>query len=224
VTRRGRFITLEGGEGGGKSTQLRRLARALRERGLDVVETREPGGAPGAEAIRPLLTQGDTARWDVLSETLLLAAARRNHLVETIRPALDAGRWVVSDRFIDSTRAYQGAARGLHTAIISTLEAWVLDGLMPDLTIILDIDPAIGLDRAGRRIETSAPASPGAGEDRFERMGLAFHQCLRAAFLDIAATEPGRCAVVDAGGTADMVEARIGDLVTARLLPAADRG
>ncbi|MFD0386562.1 dTMP kinase [Tistrella bauzanensis] len=140
---------------------MRRLARSLRERGLEVIETREPGGAPGAEAIRPLLTQGDTARWDVLSETLLLAAARRNHLVETIRPALDAGQWVVSDRFIDSTRAYQGAARGLDTAIISTLEAWVLDGLMPDLTIILDIDPAIGLDRAGRRIETSAPASPG---------------------------------------------------------------
>lgn len=219
VTARGRFITLEGGEGGGKSTQLRRLARFLRGQGLDVVETREPGGAAGAEAIRPLLTQGDVARWDVLSETLLLAAARRNHVEQTIRPALDAGRWVISDRFIDSTRAYQGGARGLDPAVIATLEDWVLDGLMPDLTVILDLPPETGLIRAGRRIETAAP---GAGEDRFERMGLDFHQALRTAFLAIATAEPARCAVVDATADVDTVETAIRDIVTGRLAPGRD--
>jgi dTMP kinase len=222
VTARGRFITLEGGEGGGKSTQLRRLARFLRGQGLDVVETREPGGAAGAEAIRPLLTQGDVARWDVLSETLLLAAARRNHVEQTIRPALDAGRWVISDRFIDSTRAYQGGARGLDPAVIATLEDWVLDGLMPDLTVILDLPPETGLIRAGRRIETAAPAAPGAGEDRFERMGLDFHQALRTAFLAIATAEPARCAVVDATADVDTVETAIRDIVTGRLAPGRD--
>lgn len=221
---RGRFITLEGGEGGGKSTQLRRLARHLRRQGIDVVETREPGGAAGAEAIRPLLTQGDVARWDVLSETLLLAAARRNHVEQTIRPALDAGRWVISDRFIDSTRAYQGGARGLDPAVIATLEGWVLDGLMPDLTVILDLPPETGLVRAGRRIETAAPAAPGAGEDRFERMGIDFHQALRQAFLAIAAAEPARCAVVDATADIDAVEIAIREVVAGRLAPGRDAG
>jgi len=205
---RGRFITIEGGEGAGKSSQIRRLADSLRTKGRDVIVTREPGGSPGAEAIRDLLVNGEGDRWSATTETLLINAARRDHIERVIEPALAAGAWVICDRFHDSTRAYQGAAGGVSPALIAALEATVLDGLAPDLTLILDIDPAEGLARAAGR---------GAGEGRFEAKGLEFHTRLRQAFLDIASREPKRCAVIKAAGHFDDVAARITTVVTARL-------
>ena len=153
--------------------------------------TREPGGAPGAEAIRELLVTGDPGRWDAAAETLLHYAARRSHLTDTIRPALARGEWVVCDRFSDSTLAYQGYVGGVDMVFISEIHARVGGDLTPDLTLILDLPPEAGLARAQAR---------GEGEDRYERMGLNFHQRLRAAFLEIAAKEPERCMVVDAAG------------------------
>ncbi len=204
---RGRFITFEGGEGGGKSTQLRLLVEHLRATGRNVVATREPGGAPGAEAIRRLLVEGEVGRWDALTEALLHTAARRDHLRTTVWPAVEAGKWVVSDRFADSTIAYQGGGHGLGVEVVRNLQAIVTGGFAPDLTIILDIDPAQGLERAGRR---------GGGEDRYERMDLGFHQRLRQAFLDIAAAEPERCAVIDATQPVETVHAAVWANVHAR--------
>lgn len=197
---RGRLITLEGGEGAGKSTQTRALVAALRLRGLAVVATREPGGAPGAEAIRALLVEGEPGRWDGLSEALLHFAARRAHLVDTLRPALDAGRWVVSDRFADSTMAYQGYGHRLGRQAIETLAALTLEGLAPDLTLVLDLPVETGLARAGDR--------PGA-ETRYERMDRAFHERVRAGFRDIAEREPGRCVVIDAAAPPERVTAAL---------------
>jgi dTMP kinase len=187
---RGRFITLEGGEGAGKSTQVKRLAAKLEATGYRVVVTREPGGAPGAEAIRELLVKGDTGRWTPRTEALLHFAAREEHLARTIRPALDRGDWVISDRFVDSTMAYQGVAQGLGAEFITRLRDLVVRDDMPALTLILDLPPELGLARAAGRTND--------GEDRYERMKLEFHQILRQAFLDIAKSEPGRCAVIDA--------------------------
>lgn len=209
---RGRFITLEGGEGAGKSTQLRRLAAALRDLGLDVVETREPGGSPGAEDIRRLLVTGAAGRWDAMTEALLHFAARRDHLRHTIEPALQRGCWVVSDRFADSTMAYQGYGHELGREPIEALYALVVGSLVPDLTLVLDLPVAEGLARAGRR-----NGAPGQGEDRYERMDLAFHERLRAGFRDIVAREPGRCLLIDAAGDEDAVAARIAEAVRARL-------
>lgn len=204
---RGRFITLEGGEGAGKSTQIDRLAAALRERGCDVVETREPGGSPGAECIRTLLVSGDPGSWDGTTEALLHFAARRDHLVRTIWPALDAGRWVLSDRFADSTMAYQGYGHGVDRATIAMLYAAAVGTFKPDLTIMLDIPVEDGLARAGAR---------GNGEDRYERMDVSFHERLRQGFLEIARAEPDRCSVVDASGPVDAVAAMVLRLVTTR--------
>lgn len=204
---RGVFITLEGGEGSGKSTQVHLLARALAARGIEVIVTREPGGAPGAEQIRTLLVNGETGRWDPLSEALLHYAARREHLCHTILPALAGGRWVVCDRFADSTMAYQGYGHGLGREVISALHAAVVGDLAPDLTLILDIPVAEGLGRAASR----------GGEDRYERMDRKFHDRLREGFLDIARREPRRCAVIDASGTVEQVEAAILGTVHARL-------
>lgn len=184
----GRFITLEGGEGTGKSTLARGLAEALRAGGIRVVVTREPGGAPGADAIRALLVSGDANRWSPTEEVLLFAAARLNHLNCTIRPALARGDWVVCDRYYDSTRAYQIAAGGLAPAAFDALNA-LIDAPAPDLTLILDLDPAMGLARS---------RGAHAGEDRFERKDASFHQKVREEFLAIAAREPGRCVVIDA--------------------------
>jgi len=209
---RGRFITLEGGEGAGKSTQVRLLADALAARGLEVVTTREPGGSPGAEAIRALLVRGDADRWDGLTEALLHYAARRDHLARTIRPALERGAWVVCDRFNDSTLAYQGYGHGTDLGRLDALYAMVAEGLAPDLTLVLDLPVAVGLARAGHR---------GGEEDRYERMGDGFHERLRQGFLTIAAAEPERCAVIDAAAAPPAVHAAILAEVTARLLETA---
>jgi len=208
-TQAGRFITLEGGEGAGKSTQIAALAERLRQAGRDVVTTREPGGAPGAEAIRALLVSGATDRWDPLSEALLLFAARREHLVRTIWPALKQGCWVLCDRFADSTMAYQGYGHGVDRALIEALYRAAVGAFRPDQTFVLDLPVDEGLRRANFR-ETSV-AGP---EDRFERMDRAFHERLRAGFLAIAAAEPERCSVIDASGTADAVAARIWQAVS----------
>jgi len=208
VILRGRFITLEGGEGAGKSTQVRRIVDALGRAGIDVVATREPGGAPSAEQIRALLVQGAIDRWDPTSEALLHFAARREHLVRTVRPALARGAWVVSDRFADSTMAYQGYGLGLGRTAVETLYTLVVGDTAPDLTLILDLPVAQGLRRAAARA---------GDEHRYERMGTAFHESLRDAFLDIAAREPARCAVVDAGGDVEATFEAIRAVIAGRL-------
>ena len=203
----GRFITFEGGEGAGKSSQVRRLAARLAV-GREVVATREPGGSPGAEAIRDLLVNGAADRWSPVTETLLMYAARRDHIERVIAPALARGAWVVCDRFADSTRAYQGAAGGTDPALIAALEAQVLGSVRPDLTLILDLPVEAGLARAGGR---------GAAESRFESKGAAFHGRLREAFLAIARAEPDRCVVIDGAGALEAVEAAIWRAVVERL-------
>ena len=208
--RAGRLITFEGGEGTGKSTQVRRLAARLRESGLDVVLTREPGGSPGAEEIRRLLVTGRADRWSPLSETLLLYAARSDHLDRVIRPALGAGAWVLCDRFADSTRAYQGAAGGVPSGLLSLLEREVLAGDVPDLTLVLDLPVEAGLGRASGR---------GDAENRFETKAAGFHARLREAFLEIAVSEPERCVVIDAAGDEEAVARAVWDAVSERLQP-----
>jgi dTMP kinase len=205
---RGRFITFEGGEGAGKSTQLKRLVARLEALGHEVAATREPGGSPGAESIRDLVLNGAADRWSPTTETLLMYAARRDHIERVIRPALARGAWVVCDRFADSTRAYQGAAGGTDPGLIAALEAHILEETRPDLTLIFDFPPETGLARALAR--------PGA-EARFESKGMAFHERLRAGFLAIAAAEPERCAVIDAQGSLDEVEAAVWRAVEERL-------
>ncbi|MEK9967788.1 MAG: dTMP kinase [Ferrovibrio sp.] len=207
----GRFITLEGGEGAGKSTQVKHLAAALAARGIEVVQTREPGGTPGAEAIRALLVTGDPARWDAMTETLLHYAARRAHVEKTVKPALARGAWVISDRFADSTMAYQGYAGAVGRDTVASLHQLVLGDFAPDLTLVLDLPVEVGLARAKARMQGSIQA-----EDRYERMGLAFHEALRAAFHDIAAREPQRCRLIDASGSADQVAAALWQTVAAR--------
>ncbi len=206
----GRFITLEGGEGAGKSTQARRLADRLTARGHKVAVTREPGGSPGAESIRELLVTGQADRWCPITETLLMYAARRDHIERTIAPALAAGDWVVSDRFADSTRAYQGAGGGAPASLIQTLERHVLGETRPDLTLILDLPVDEGLARAMARSHA---------ETRFEAKGAAFHERLREGFLAIARVEADRCMVIDASASVDQVEAAIWAAVEARLAP-----
>ena len=205
--KRGRFITLEGGEGAGKSTQVRRLAAWLAGRGIEAVATREPGGSPGAEAIRALLIDGATDRWDAVTEAMLHFAARRDHLRVTVRPALERGAWVVSDRFADSTRAYQGIVQGAGEDVVDKLQAIAVGDLRPDLTLVLDLPVEKGLARAAER----------GGENRYERMGSAFHERLRLAFLEIAAADTERCVVVDADGEPDAIAAHIAAVVDARL-------
>lgn len=202
-----RFITLEGGEGTGKSTQLVLLIERLRAKGIDAVATREPGGSTGAEDIRALLVEGDPGRWTPMTEALLHGAARKDHVERLIRPALDQGQWVVSDRFADSTLAYQGHAQGLGADVISALQDIVIGDFKPDLTLILDLPVAVGLARAAGRAN---------GEDRYERMGVEFHERLRRAFLEIAGGEPKRCVVIDADATPDAVAGAIWSAVAGR--------
>jgi dTMP kinase len=204
----GRFITFEGGEGAGKTTHVRLLAEALRAAGLGVVETREPGGSPGAEEIRELLIHGEVARWDAMTEALLHFAARRDHVTRVIQPALASGDWVLSDRFADSTMAYQGYGHGLGRAVIEQLYALTVGDLAPDLTVILDLPVAEGL----RRAETRK-----GGGTRYERMDRAFHERLRAGFLEIARRAPGRCLVVDASLPVDAVHQAVRQAVESRL-------
>lgn len=194
-----RFITFEGIDGSGKSTQARRFAEHLRGQGEDVVLTREPGGSPGAEEIRQLLLTGDPDRWSPETEILLFTAARRDHLEKTIEPALAAGKTVVSDRFADSTRVYQGATRGDLRGMVDSLHSLMI-GREPDLTFIIDMDPALALERGLARKS---------GEDRFEDFGLAFQETLRHGFLALAKANPDRCILIDGNRTPDQIASEI---------------
>lgn len=204
----GKFITLEGGEGAGKSTQARRLRDRLEGRGHNVVLTREPGGSPRAEQIRELLLSGKIEEFGGLAEAALFYAARHSHLEITIRPALNEGKWVVCDRFSDSTRAYQGAGGDVPLSVLEGLERTIVWPTRPDLTLILDLPP----EQAMARLADT-------DKDRYEKMPLAFHQNLRSEFLNIARCEPWRCALIDASGDADTVEAAIWKTVEERLNP-----
>ncbi len=209
-----RFITFEGGEGAGKSTQVVRTTAWLRGLGVDVVQTREPGGAPGAELIRNLLVQGEVDRWEPWTETLLHYAARSEHVARTIKPALAEGRWVVCDRFADSTAAYQGVAGGIGLDRVDRLHELSVGDFAPDLTLVLDLPVEQGLARAGHR--DGIAAEQGIAADRYERMGRAFHEKVRAGLLEIAANAPERCRVVDAARDPDAVGADIRHIIAAR--------
>jgi dTMP kinase len=204
----GRFITLEGGEGAGKSTQIARLADWLRARGREVVATREPGGSPGAEMIRKLLVEGPAERWDGPTEALLHYAARRDHLRSTVWPALTRGAWVISDRFADSTRAYQGYGHGLDLGTLARLHDVAIGNFQPDLTLILDLPIDTGLARAAARRGT---------ETRYESLPRDFHERVHEGFLEIAKSEPRRCAVVDASRDIETISSAIARVVAERL-------
>lgn len=208
---RGKFITLEGGEGSGKSTQVERLADRLRDHGITVVTTREPGGGSiSAEAIRRLLVEGATDRWQVISEVLLHNAARAEHLANLVVPALRRGDWVISDRYADSTMAYQGYGHGFDKSVIDIIHRSVAAGTTPDLTLVLDVPVETGIERAGKRA--------GAGvDDRYERMGTDFHERVRQGFLEIALQSPERCEVTDASCPQDEVFRAITEIVARRL-------
>jgi dTMP kinase len=206
---RGLFITFEGGEGAGKSTQIRRLAEKLRRKGYDTLVTREPGGSPGAEALRHVILSGAAEPFGPRMEALLFAAARSDHVEQVIRPAIERGAIVLCDRFLDSSRVYQGLANDDDSAFVAMLERVAVNGMMPDMTLIFDIDAEIGMRRAAAR--------RGAGEaDRFEKETLETHRRRRDAFLAIAEKEPERCIVVDASESEDEVE----QLVTAAVFAA----
>ncbi len=205
------FITLEGGEGTGKSTQIKLLQQALGDAGVNALATREPGGTEQAERIRDLLLQRDSGDFDPMTEALLLFAARREHLARKIWPALERGEWVISDRFADSTRAFQGYGMGLEMGVIENLYRMTAGDFQPDLTFILDIDPEVGLRRSLKRQAETAVT-----EDRYERMGLAFHQRLRNGFLEIAKQFPERCIVIDAAEDVETVHARLMREIMAR--------
>ena len=200
MSQRGRFVSLEGGEGVGKSTQLKLLAEALRSRGLNVVETREPGGSTGAEKIRALLL-GKEEEWGSRSEALLFAAARTDHVEKTIRPALDAGQWVLSDRFIDSSLAYQGGALGLGIDAVRRINAFGIGDCFPDRTLILVMDDQSGADRARERDSE--------GPDRIGGRSPEYHHRVEMGFRQLAANEPGRVHLIDGSGTAEAVNQRL---------------
>jgi dTMP kinase len=204
----GLFITFEGGEGAGKSTQVQRLAQRLVAWGREVVVTREPGGTAGAEAVRALLVTGSAERWSALSECLMMNAARRDHVERLIAPALGRGAVVICDRFADSTRAYQGVAGGVPRPLILSIEAAVVGETRPDVTFILDLPVEAGLDRAAGR---------GGVEGRFEAKGLQFHAAIRSAFLEIAAGEPDRCETIDASLAPDRVAEAVWSCLQARV-------
>lgn len=207
---RGFFITFEGGEGAGKSTQIERLARKMRAKKYDIVVTREPGGSPGAEAVRHVLLSGAAEPFGPKMEAFLFAAARSDHVEQVIRPAVERGAIVLCDRFMDSSRVYQGVTGGIDADFMEALEQVAINGMVPDMTLIFDIDPAEGLRRATIRRGGEA------GADRFEKETLAIHRKRREAFLAIAAAEPERCIVIDASGDPDLVE----NVVTATVFAA----
>lgn len=207
----GRFITLEGGEGAGKSTQIVRLAAALRELGIEVATTREPGGSLGAEEIRALVVTGDAGRWGPMTEALLHTAARRDHLERTVWPALEHDVWVICDRFFDSTVAYQGWGQGLGAEAMWSLQRVALGDFRPDLTLILDVPVEIGLARADARR---------GAETRYESMNREFHQRLRDGYLKIASADPARCVVIDATRGVDEIADETLSVVRSRLLSA----
>src|SRR5215469_8540825 len=210
---RGRFITFEGGEGTGKSTQAALLAQRLAAMGIGVVLTREPGGSPGAEILRHVLLSGVARPLGPDAETILFAAARADHITTTIAPALARGRWVISDRFADSTKVYQGALGHVDPLLIGGLHRITIGTLRPDLTFILDLPPDIGLQRAAARRGAN-------NADRFEGESLEFHEKLRDAYLHLAASEPNRCVLIDARDELNTVTARIWETVAKRLDPA----
>ena len=207
---RGFFITFEGGEGAGKSTQIDLLARKLRDKRYDIVVTREPGGSPGAEAVRHVILSGAAEPFGPKMEALLFAAARADHVEQVIRPAVQSGKIVLCDRFIDSSRVYQGVTGGLDPAFMRALENASINGMMPDMTLVFDIDPAEGLRRASDRRGNDTA-------DRFEKETLAIHERRREAYLAIARHEPERCLVIDASGEAEAVENRVTAAVFAAL-------
>ncbi|KKB10317.1 dTMP kinase [Devosia chinhatensis] len=208
-----RFITFEGGEGVGKSTQVRRLLTNLSQRAIDVVRTREPGGTPKAEAIRSFILQGRSEAWGAGAEAVLFAAARLDHVNEMIAPNLAKGTWVISDRFCDSTRAYQGLTGGVDDRLINALEDLALDGHTPDLTIVLDMDPLTAFKRVEQRTLEEGLQATG---DRFEKEEIEWHQLLRANFLDIARNNPDRCVVVSAEQDEEALETAIWTVVSER--------
>ena len=211
LPRKAPFITFEGGEGAGKTTQTRLLVDRLTAAGTACLLTREPGGAPFAEEIRALLLRTDLPPRGAMAEALLFLAARADHVAETIIPALDAGQWVISDRFADSTFAYQGAAGSVPHATLAELHRLVLGDFHPDLTLVLDLPPEIGLARAGARLQGARTS------DGFESRALAYHEALRQGFRAIAADDPARCVLIDASGSAADVAAQIWAIVEARL-------
>ena len=210
---RGKFITFEGGEGTGKSTQAAMLALRLESLGLRVLLTREPGGSPGAEIIRHVLLSGAAKPFGPEAEAMLFAAARDDHIRCTILPALEAGQWVICDRFADSTRVYQGALGEVDQRLIKALERVSLGDLYPDLTLVLDVPVALGLKRAARR-------RGGANPDRFEAETIDFHEKLRQAYLALAAAEPDRCVIIDAAAPKEKVARQVWKAVNSRLQPA----
>ena len=205
---KGRFITLEGGEGAGKSTQIARLKAFLEARGCKVVATREPGGAPGAEMVRKLLVEGPAERWDGITEALLHFAARREHLRSTVWPALERGDWVLSDRFADSTVAYQGYGHGIDRKMLAELYAIAVGDFRPDLTLILDLPIEVGLSRAAARR---------GNETRYESLPRDFHERVHQGFREIATADPGRCVTIDATGSIDQTAAAMAAAVVERL-------
>ena len=208
-----RFITFEGGEGVGKSTQVKRLLTRLNRNDISAVRTREPGGTPKAEAIRAFILQGRSESWGAGAEAVLAAAARLDHVRQLIRPSLEAGQWVISDRFHDSTRAYQGLTGGVDEKLILGLETLALDGRAPDLTVILDMDPEDAFRRVGERELEGALQATG---DRFEKEDLEWHMRLREAFLAIGRANPDRCVVIPAAQAEDALEQEIWDTRTRR--------
>ncbi len=200
---RGHFISFEGGEGVGKTTQIKRLAEALRGMGHDVVETREPGGSPGAEAVRHVLLSGAAEALGPKLEAVLFAAARSDHVENVIRPAVETGKIVLTDRFMDSSRVYQGVTGGLAPDFMAALERVTVNGMVPDLTIMLDIEPEEGLRRA------SARRASGEAADRYEKEQVDIHRRRRDAFLEIAKAEPERCVVIDASADEDTIAAAV---------------
>lgn len=211
----GVFITLEGGEGAGKSTQLKLLEERLVTHEIDIVRTREPGGVPSAETIRDLLVNGETDKWRPLTETLLHFAARHEHISRLVQPALDRGQWVLCDRFADSTTAYQGYAQNIDLETIATLYRLAVGNLEPNLTIILDLPVEVGLERAEDR---------GIGGTRYEKMGIEFHKRLRDGFLQIAANNPHRCSILDATQSIEEISEYIMALVEERFLSTPSKG
>lgn len=208
-----RFITFEGGEGVGKSTQVKRLLASLGKKSIPAVRTREPGGTPKAEAVRAFILQGRSESWGAGAEAVLFAAARLDHVNQLIAPNLDAGRWVISDRFSDSTRAYQGLTGGVDPKLIDALEVLALNGRKADLTVVLDMDPEAAFRRVLARETEAVLADTG---DRFEKEDLDWHRRLREAFLAIARNNVERCVVIPANQTADALEQEIWDLLVRR--------
>lgn len=215
MSRKGVFITLEGGEGTGKSTQVKLLHQALQAAGVDALMTREPGGTDQAERIRNLLIQRDAGNFDPLTEALLMMSARREHLVNKIWPAMDKGQWVISDRFADSTRAFQGYGMGLDPAVIEDIYRLIAGNFHPDLTFVFDIDPETGLKRSMKQLTVTTNKTEST-EDRYERMGLPFHTRLRNGFLEIAKRYSDRCVIIDATQSIDAIHRQLLKVIETR--------